>query len=102
MEVLPGVHRLKVPIPGNPLGYINTYLIRSDEGSLLIDTGWNTDEAFAALAIQFAEAGVSFADLRYIIITHVHPDHYGLVGRLTQHTNAELVLHEREQVLLQP
>src|SRR5512133_3438704 len=100
MEVLPNVHQLRIPIPDNPLGFINAYLVKADEGSLLIDTGWNSDEAFEALQGQLAEAGVTFKDLKYIAITHVHPDHYGLVGRVEKHTQAKLILHEAERSLL--
>jgi glyoxylase-like metal-dependent hydrolase (beta-lactamase superfamily II) len=100
MQVAPGIHRCKVPIPNNPLGYINTYLIQTAEGCLLVDTGWNTQEAFDALQGQLAEAGVGWGDLRYIVITHAHPDHYGLVGRLVEHTSARLVIHEIEQGFL--
>ena len=101
MEVIPGIHQLKVPIPDNPLGYLNSYLVKADDGCMLVDTGWNTDEAFGSLARQLGEEGVSFGDLKYIAITHVHPDHYGLVGRLKQHTKAELVIHEIERSFLE-
>jgi glyoxylase-like metal-dependent hydrolase (beta-lactamase superfamily II) len=43
MEVSPGIHQLKVPIPNNPLGFLNAYLVKTSDGSLLIDTGWNTE-----------------------------------------------------------
>ncbi len=101
MEVRPGVYRLRVPIPNNPLGFINAYLFKTTDGCLLVDAGWNTPEAFDALAAQLAEAGVGFGDLRYIVITHAHPDHYGLVGRLVEHTQAKLVIHEIEKSFLE-
>lgn len=101
MEIVPGIHRLQVPIPESSLGYLNAYLIKSTDGSLLIDTGWNTDLAFGALARQLGEVGVALGDLRYIVITHVHPDHYGLAGRLAQHCSAKLVLHEIERTFLE-
>jgi glyoxylase-like metal-dependent hydrolase (beta-lactamase superfamily II) len=101
MEVMPGIHQLKVPIPNNPLGFINAYLVKTDEGSLLIDTGWNTDEAFNSLQDQLFAAGVGWQDLKYILITHAHPDHYGLVGRLVKLTPAKLVIHEIERGFLQ-
>ncbi len=100
MEVLPNIYQLRIPIPDNPLGFINSYLVKTAEGSLLIDTGWNTDQAFEALENQLGEAGVAFKDLKYIAITHIHPDHYGLVGRLEKHTQARLVIHEIERSLL--
>lgn len=102
MEVTPGVHLMRVPIPNNPLGFINTYLFKTTDGCLLVDVGWNTSEAFDALAEQLAAAGASFGDLRYIVITHAHPDHYGLVGRLAKLTPARLVIHEIEKSFLEP
>ena len=100
MEVAPGIYQLKIPIPNNPLGFINSYLVISGQESLLIDTGWNTDEAFESLNQQLAEAGVKLGDLKYIAITHIHPDHYGLVGRLERQSKAALVIHEIERNLL--
>jgi glyoxylase-like metal-dependent hydrolase (beta-lactamase superfamily II) len=100
MEVAPGINLLKVPIPGNSLGFINAYLVKSGNESMLIDTGWNTDESFNSLTSQLNEIGVSYENLKYIAITHTHPDHYGLVGRLEKFTNAKLVIHELERSLL--
>lgn len=62
MEVYPGIHQLSVPIPNNPLGEVNAYLVKSKGECLLIDTGWNTDEAFGSLARQLSEADVAFND----------------------------------------
>ncbi len=102
MQVAPGIYQLQVPIPNNPLGWINTYLVKTPAGALLVDTGWNTQEAFDSLARQLAETETAWSDLRYIVITHAHPDHYGLVGRLVEHTRAELVIHEIEKWFLEP
>ncbi len=102
MEVAPGIHLLRVPIPNNPLGFINAYLVKTSDGCILVDAGWNTQEAYEALAGQLAAMGVGFGDLHYIVITHAHPDHYGLVGRLVPQTSARLVIHEIEKSFLEP
>lgn len=102
MEVFPGIFQFKVPIPGNPLGFLNSYLIKTDEGCMLVDTGWNTDEAFRSLTQQLENAAVRWSDLRYIVITHAHPDHFGLVGRLKKLTKAILVLHKMELAIVRP
>jgi len=100
LEILKDVYQMKIPIPDNPLGSINAYLIKTDEGSMLVDTGWNTPIAFDALVNQMQSHGVSLADLKYIFITHIHPDHYGLVGRLDKLTDAKLIIHEKDKELL--
>ena len=41
-ELLPGVWRLPLPLKDSPLGHVNTYLVRADDGYLLVDCGWDT------------------------------------------------------------
>ncbi len=100
MNIAENIYQMRIPIPDNPLGYINTYLIKSDEGSILVDTGWNTEEAFNSLRDRMNSYGVNFSDLKYIFITHIHPDHYGLVGRIDKFTDAKLIIHKNDKDLL--
>ena len=99
-EVIPGIHWLKLPLPmpGSVFpGYVNAYLVQGDRGFTLVDTGWNTDEAFASLQEQLAETGADIRDISRIVVTHVHPDHYGLAGRIKQLSGAVLALHDIEK-----
>jgi glyoxylase-like metal-dependent hydrolase (beta-lactamase superfamily II) len=96
-EVLSGLYQLKVPIPDNPLGWVLPYLIKTNDGYTLIDCGWNTEEAFAALEEELNECGVKFDDIKQLVVTHVHPDHYGLAGRVKEVSNCRLVTHQRER-----
>jgi glyoxylase-like metal-dependent hydrolase (beta-lactamase superfamily II) len=98
-EVEPGtrIHRLQLPMP--QLDYVNSYLVEGDKdnGHLLIDTGWDTEEAFDSLKEQLAEIGINPEDISQIVVTHVHPDHYGLAGKLKRLYNAQLALHNLEK-----
>jgi len=67
----------------------------------LVDTGWDTPESFAALQRQVREAGLNLKALGRIIITHFHPDHYGLAGRLRQLSGAEIWLHQAEKQFIE-
>jgi len=102
MEIVPGIHQLKlpVPIPNNQLADVNVYLIQGENDWMLVDTGWNTEEAFDALEKQVREIGISFEDVSRIIITHFHADHYGLTGRLKQLSKATIALHQVERDLI--
>lgn len=100
MEFTENIFQMKIPIPDNPLGNINAYLIKTPEGSMLVDTGWNTQEAFDTLIGGMLSNGVNLSDLRYIFITHIHPDHYGLVGKLDKLTDAKLIIHKLDKDLL--
>ena len=98
MEIVPGIYQLKLPILllSDQLA-VNAYLIQGDQGWLLVDTGWNTRQAFAAMEKQLAEIGVGFDNITQIIITHFHPDHYGLAGRLVELSKAKVALHRVER-----
>jgi len=101
-EVIPGIHQLQLPLPVSGLEYVNIYLIQGDDGHLLIDTGWNTEEAFNSLKRQLSEIGVSFEDISQIVVSHIHPDHYGLAGRLKQLSQAKIFIHHLEENLIEP
>lgn len=96
-EVMPGIHQLKVPIPNNPLGYVLPYLIEDDHGYVMFDSGWNAPEAYGALMSQLMALGVALKELKKVVYTHVHPDHYGLAGRLKGDCDAEMVLGAPER-----
>jgi glyoxylase-like metal-dependent hydrolase (beta-lactamase superfamily II) len=96
-EIVPGLYQLKVPIPNNPIGYVLPYLFETHGGYTLIDPGWNADESVQSLRDQLAELGLSFKDLKRVIATHIHPDHYGMAGRIREEAGCEVILHEREK-----
>jgi glyoxylase-like metal-dependent hydrolase (beta-lactamase superfamily II) len=97
IEVTPGIYRMPLPLPIAFLSHINTYLVRGDNGSLLIDTGWNTKDAFNSLKKQLADGGIDGREINQIVITHVHPDHYGLAGKLKKLFGATLAFHHLEK-----
>ena len=61
-------------------GNTNTVLLRGDRGSILIDTDYaGTMPAFYK-AIK--EHGIKVSDITYVLATHYHPDHMGLISEL--------------------
>ena len=96
MEIIAGLHQLKVPIPNNPIGYVLPYLFEVPGGCAIIDPGWNADESEEALRSQMAALGLSFGDVKQIIVTHVHPDHFGLAGKVREASGAPIYVHESD------
>jgi len=82
------------PRSSRGLAYILPYFLSSRGDNLLVDCGWNTDESMRALAAQLREAGASLMELRRLVITHTHPDHCGLAGRIKGQSGCELAVHE--------
>jgi glyoxylase-like metal-dependent hydrolase (beta-lactamase superfamily II) len=97
IEVTPGIYRMPLPLPVPDLSHINSYLVKGDDGYLLIDTGWNTAESFDSLKEQLDEIGVEGKEISRIVVTHVHPDHYGLAGKLKDLFGATLYFHHQEK-----
>lgn len=92
-EITPGIYQFKIPIPDNPLGNTNSYLIQGDSECLIIDPGINNDAAFDVLQKELTEIGVALEDITQIVATHSHPDHYGLTGRVKQLSQAKILVH---------
>lgn len=93
LEVAPGVAQLRQPIPENPLGFLNAYLMEGNKGYVLIDTGWPSQEALDALKAGLAEMGLGLKDITTILVTHGHVDHLGLAGQIREHGGAQVLLH---------
>jgi glyoxylase-like metal-dependent hydrolase (beta-lactamase superfamily II) len=91
-----GIVQIRLPMAGNPLRYVNGYLLEDDDGYTLIDCGWKADDVFAALCAGLAEHGLALGDVRRVLITHFHFDHYGLAGTLLAAGVPELGMHARD------
>ena len=100
-QVRPGLWSIPVPIPDNPLRYVLVYALELDGGGVaIVDAGWDTDEAWGALTSGLATAGGSVSDVRAVLVTHIHPDHYGLAGRVREASGAWIGLHPDDAVML--
>lgn len=97
-EVAPGVHRVAVPLPFPP-HEVAAWLVEGADGYTLVDTGLDTPTARAALRGGAEQVGVGPAELRHVLLTHVHIDHRGLAGPVRAWSGAPVAMHEREEEL---
>jgi glyoxylase-like metal-dependent hydrolase (beta-lactamase superfamily II) len=100
-QIRPGLWVVPVPIPMNSLRYVLVYVFTTPDGAYLIDAGWNTQDAFDALSDGLAQAGTTMADVKGVMVTHIHPDHYGLAGRIREASGAWISLHPADAALIQ-
>ncbi|GAT67690.1 MBL fold metallo-hydrolase [Planomonospora sphaerica] len=98
-RVRPGLWSIPVPLP-IPLRYVLVYALELPGGVALVDAGWNTDEAYGALAAGLKVAGYEMTDVRAVLVTHIHPDHYGLAGRIREVSGAWIGLHPADARLI--
>ena len=67
---------------------------RGADGVALIDPGPST--CLERLRAELAAAGVTAADIRSVLLTHIHLDHAGVAGTLVRENPAiEVYVHER-------
>jgi glyoxylase-like metal-dependent hydrolase (beta-lactamase superfamily II) len=126
-QVVPGLWSIPVPIPGSPpeqparhpdvrpdrlqgshglgdaraaLPYVFAYAFEVPGGVVLVDPGWNAAEALAALEDGLGSFGARLVDVRGVLVTHLHPDHYGLAGRVREVSGAWIGLHPADAALI--
>ncbi|MGD9142339.1 MAG: MBL fold metallo-hydrolase [Dehalococcoidia bacterium] len=102
-EVYNGIHWIKLPMtPDNSnRDNINIYLIRGKDGYLLVDSGWNTDISFSKVHNYLIKNNLRFGDISQIVVTHSHPDHYGMAGRIRELSGATLAMHHLEDKIIE-
>lgn len=79
---------------------INCYLLKGKDGWDIIDTGIYTATAMKKWKETFRELGINPLDVRKIIITHDHVDHFGAAGELHKLTQAPVKMLRKENSLL--
>jgi len=78
-------------------GNTNTFLLRGEKGSILIDTDYAGTMPSFYRAIK--ELGVRVTDITYVLATHYHPDHIGLISELmSQGVKLVIMESQRESV----
>ncbi|MBW1893668.1 MAG: MBL fold metallo-hydrolase [Deltaproteobacteria bacterium] len=85
-EIMPDLFRIEIPLPDSPLKYLNSYVVKSDDRSMIVDTGLNRDECLNAMHRGLEELGIDLAKTDFFI-THLHADHFGLVAKLVTKTS---------------
>ncbi|MFC1534128.1 MBL fold metallo-hydrolase [Thermodesulfobacteriota bacterium] len=80
-EIRSDLFRVKIPLPKSPLKYLNSYIVRSPDKALIVDTGLNRSECYEAMQQGLKHLDIDLARTDFFI-THLHADHFGLVSEL--------------------
>ncbi len=83
-----------IPIPILPFGMVNAHLIRSEAGCVLIDAGIPGSER--KIGKVLAQHGLTFRDIKLIVVTHAHTDHAGSAARLRVLSGAPILAHQED------
>jgi glyoxylase-like metal-dependent hydrolase (beta-lactamase superfamily II) len=95
--VAPGVRWARIPLPMD-LNHINVWLVETDGGCIVVDTGMAVDIGREAWESIERETFASLP-LRAIFVTHIHPDHIGLASWLQQRHGVPVLMSRRTHEL---
>ncbi len=98
-QVAPHIYQNTLPLPF-ALDHIHCYLLDDGDGWTIIDAGLNTNHGRVGWQEAFDTLHIAPADLKRIIVTHTHPDHYGLAGWLQRWGQADRPDDEAPPVLM--
>ncbi|MCA1841278.1 MAG: MBL fold metallo-hydrolase [Actinomycetota bacterium] len=94
LETILPIETFSLPTP-YAVGPVNAYAI-IDDPITVIDAGVNTVDSENALKLGFAAKGLFLESVQRILITHAHPDHYGLVPTIMKMSGAIAYMGEEE------
>jgi glyoxylase-like metal-dependent hydrolase (beta-lactamase superfamily II) len=94
-RVLPGVWRLRLPLPWPGVPHGNAWAVEADGGVVMFDTGMGGRGRLRQLDLALAQAGFGIEDVRLVVCTHSHTDHYGLGASIVERAGCELWMHPR-------
>ena len=92
-RVLPGVWRLRLPLPWPGVPHGNAWAVKGEEGIVLFDTGIGGEGRTAQLERALAQAAFRLSDVELLVCTHAHADHYGLAAPIIEASGCELWMH---------
>lgn len=91
-----GLWCIPVPFPSAALRYTLVYALVLHDGVALIDAGWRAESSRLALTEGLRAAGFAVSEVRAVLATHTHMDHYGLVEWVRACSDAWIGVHPAE------
>ena len=92
-RVLPGVWRLRLPLPWPGVPHGNAWAITSGEGFVLFDTGIGGKGRMAQLERALGQAAFEIEDCKLVVCTHSHVDHFGNAAPIAERAGCEVWVH---------
>lgn len=71
---------------------VSSWAVITDKGIILIDALRNAEEVRAVIEPGLRSLGLNPADIRYVLVTHGHGDHYGGVRYLVERYRPRVVM----------
>ncbi|MBV9366172.1 MAG: MBL fold metallo-hydrolase [Solirubrobacterales bacterium] len=92
-RVLSGLWRLRLPLPFPGVPHCNAWAVAADDGIVLVDTGMHEPGSMTELERAFNQVGLSVDEVRLVVCTHAHVDHWGQAATICDRTGCEMWMH---------
>jgi glyoxylase-like metal-dependent hydrolase (beta-lactamase superfamily II) len=92
-RILPGVFRLRLPLPWPGVPHGNAWAVAAGDGIVLFDTGIHEPGSLAQLERALEMCNLRIENIRLVVCTHAHSDHYGQAATIVERTGCELWMH---------
>lgn len=92
-RVLPGLWRLRLPLPWPGVPHCNAWAIAAGDGIVLVDCGMHEPGSLAQLERAMDQVNLRLEHVRLLVCTHAHTDHWGEAGTVIDRAGCELWLH---------
>jgi glyoxylase-like metal-dependent hydrolase (beta-lactamase superfamily II) len=92
-RVIPGVWRLRLPLPWPGVPHCNAWAVAAGDGVVLFDTGMHEPGSLAHLERAMDQVNLSLENVRLLVCTHAHSDHYGQAATIMERAGCELWMH---------
>jgi glyoxylase-like metal-dependent hydrolase (beta-lactamase superfamily II) len=98
-RVLPGVWRLRLPLPIPGVPHCNAWALAAGDGIVLVDCGAHLPGSMRHLERALEQVGLQLELVRLLVCTHAHIDHCGQAAAIQERTGCPLWIHPRHEHL---
>jgi glyoxylase-like metal-dependent hydrolase (beta-lactamase superfamily II) len=96
-RVVPGVWRLRLPLPWPGVPHCNAWAVAAGDGIVLFDTGMHEPGSLSHLERALGQVNLNLDNVRLVVCTHAHSDHYGQAADIVDHAGCELWMHPNHE-----
>lgn len=96
-RVLPGLWRLRLPLPLPGVPHCNAWAIAAGSGIVLIDTGMHEPGSLAQLERALDQVNLRLEHVRLLVCTHAHVDHWGQAAPVVERAGCEFWMHPNHE-----
>jgi glyoxylase-like metal-dependent hydrolase (beta-lactamase superfamily II) len=96
-RVLPGLWRLRLPLPWPGVPHCNAWAIAAGSGIVLVDTGMHQPGSMAQLERALEQVRLRVEHVQLLVCTHAHSDHWGQAAPICERAGCELWMHPNHE-----